>query len=56
MSLLTGIVDTSPLLGFLVKANEGMEDVLERIRNDLHPGQLAFVDDQSTSILGVSAG
>ena len=25
MSLLTGIVDTSPLLGFLVKANEGME-------------------------------
>ena len=56
MSLLTGIVDTSPLLGFLVKANEGMEDVLERIRNDLHPGQLAFVDDQVTSILGVSAG
>jgi hypothetical protein len=56
MSLLTGIVDTSPLLGFLVKANEGMEDVLERIRSDLHPGQLAFVDDQSTSILGVSAG
>jgi PBSX family phage terminase large subunit len=30
--------------------------VLQRIRNDLHPGQLAFVDDQSTSILGVSAG
>ena len=56
MSLLTGIVDTSPLLGFLVKPNEGMEDVLERIRSDLHPGQLAFVDDQSTSILGVSAG
>jgi PBSX family phage terminase large subunit len=31
-------------------------DVLQRIRDDLHPGQLAFVDDQSTSILGVSAG
>jgi PBSX family phage terminase large subunit len=30
--------------------------VLQRIRDDLHPGQLAFVDDQSTSILGVSAG
>jgi PBSX family phage terminase large subunit len=56
MSLLTGIAEPSPLLGFLVKANEGMEDVLQRIRNDLHPGQLAFVDDQSTSILGVSAG
>ena len=31
-------------------------EVLQRIRNDLHPGQLAFVDDQVTSILGVSAG
>lgn len=31
-------------------------DVLQRIRDDLHPGQLAFVDDQDTSILGVSAG
>jgi PBSX family phage terminase large subunit len=31
-------------------------EVLKRIRNDLHPGQLAFVDDQATSILGVSAG
>jgi hypothetical protein len=30
--------------------------LLERIRADLHPGQLAFVDDQATSILGVSAG
>jgi len=30
--------------------------LLERIRADLHPGQLAFVDDQTTSILGVSAG
>lgn len=56
MSLVTGIAEPSPLLGFLVKANEGMEDVLERIRSDLHPGQLAFVDDQVTSILGVSAG
>lgn len=56
MSLVTGIADPSPLLGFLVKAGEGMEDVLQRIRNDLHPGQLAFVDDQVTSILGVSAG
>ena len=31
-------------------------EVLQRIRNDLHPGQIAFVDDQTTSILGVSAG
>ena len=26
------------------------------IRNDLHPGQLAFVDDTATQILGISAG
>jgi hypothetical protein len=56
MSLLTGIVEPSPLLGFLMKAGDGMDDVLQRIRSDLHPGQLAFVDDQTTSILGVSAG
>ena len=31
-------------------------ELLERIRADLHPGQLAFVDDQTSSILGVSAG
>jgi hypothetical protein len=29
---------------------------LARIRDDLHPGQLEFVDDQTTQILGVSAG
>jgi hypothetical protein len=27
-----------------------------RIRADLHPGQLAFVDDTSTEIIGISAG
>ena len=27
-----------------------------RIRNDLHPGQLAFVDDTATQIIGISAG
>ena len=31
-------------------------NLLARIRADLHPGQLAFVDDQTSSILGVSAG
>ena len=31
-------------------------ELLTRIREDLHPGQLAFVDDQTSSILGVSAG
>lgn len=32
------------------------DEQLIAIRNDLHPGQLAFVEDQSTEILGVSAG
>jgi hypothetical protein len=32
------------------------EDLIERIRADLHPGQLAFVDDTATQILGISAG
>jgi len=55
MSLLAGL-DDSYLLSFMVPLNAGMKDTLERIRSDLHPGQLAFVDDQTTSILGVSAG
>ena len=33
-----------------------LADTLVAIRADLHPGQLAFVDDQATQILGVSAG
>ena len=37
-------------------ADIDVPQLLERIRNDLHPGQLAFVDDQTSSILGVSAG
>ena len=31
-------------------------DLTARIRADLHPGQLAFVDDTSTEIIGISAG
>ena len=30
--------------------------LLNRIREDLHPGQRAFVDDDKTEILGISAG
>ena len=33
-----------------------LSERLSAIRADLHPGQLAFVDDSSTEILGVSAG
>ena len=32
------------------------EEILKSIKNDLHPGQLAFVNDESTEIIGLSAG
>ena len=32
------------------------EDIIKKIKADLHPGQLAFVDDQDTQIIGLSAG
>jgi hypothetical protein len=35
---------------------EDTTTLLTRIRADLHPGQLAFVDDTSTQIIGISAG
>ncbi len=30
--------------------------LIDRVKADLHPGQRAFVDDQSTQIIGLSAG
>jgi hypothetical protein len=36
--------------------NLDLPATLNCIRNDLHPGQLAFVDDTTTQILGISAG
>jgi hypothetical protein len=33
-----------------------LDERLSVIRNDLHPGQLAFVDDTATQIIGISAG
>ena len=56
MSLLAGIAD-GPLLGFIqATTQEDTATLLTRIRADLHPGQLAFVDDTSTQIIGISAG
>jgi hypothetical protein len=37
-------------------ANFDLPATLEQIHADLHPGQLAFVNDSSTEILGISAG
>jgi hypothetical protein len=33
-----------------------LHQLLQRIRQDLHPGQQAFFDDSTTDIIGVSAG
>jgi hypothetical protein len=57
MSLLAGICEDVPLLSFLQQQTpEDTADLITRIRDDLHPGQLAFVDDTATQIIGISAG
>lgn len=57
MSLLAGICEPVPLLAFMQQQTpEDTGDLVARIRADLHPGQLAFVDDTATQILGISAG
>ena len=57
MSLIAGICQPGSLLGFMdVATQEDTGDLLQRIRADLHPGQLAFVDDSDTQIIGISAG
>ena len=57
MSLLTGLYEPTRLLAFAEPPDQKTtDDILNRIREDLHPGQRQFVDDQSTEIIGVSAG
>jgi hypothetical protein len=57
MSLIAGICEDAPLLSFMeMPTAASVDDLLLSIRSDLHPGQLAFVDDSSTQILGISAG
>ncbi len=57
MSLVAGICEDAPLLSFMeMPTAASMDDLALRIRSDLHPGQLAFVDDATTQIIGISAG
>ena len=57
MSLLTGLCEPTKLLAFAQPPDqETTVDILSRIKADLHPGQLAFVEDQTTEIIGLSAG
>jgi hypothetical protein len=57
VSLVAGICADAPLLSFMeMPTAASVDDLLLSIRNDLHPGQLAFVDDTATQIIGISAG
>ena len=55
------IYDNIPSGCVLTKAGDqvdslDLEQILQRIKKDLHPGQLDFVDDVNTEIIGLSAG
>ena len=39
-----------------IGSNISCDEILVKIKSDLHPGQLAFVEDQETQIIGLSAG
>jgi hypothetical protein len=57
VSIVSGICEPVPLLAFMQQQTpEDTADLITRIRDDLHPGQLAFVDDTATQIIGISAG
>ncbi len=57
MPLLTGLCEPTKLLAFAQPPDQKTTtDILNRIREDLHPGQRQFVDDQNTEIIGVAAG
>ena len=57
MSLLAGLTEPEPLLAFATPpTQESADGLVDRIKADLHPGQRAFVEDQSTQIIGLSAG
>ena len=57
MPLLTGLCEPTKLLAFAQPPDQKTTvDILSRIKADLHPGQLAFVEDQTTEIIGLSAG
>ena len=57
MSLLAGLTESESLLAFATPpTQESADGLVKRIKADLHPGQRAFVEDQSTQIIGLSAG
>ena len=56
-SLLAGLCADESLLAFAQPPDDqDTQQILDRIRQDLHPGQRAFVDDDNTQIVCLSAG
>ena len=56
-----GILSAIPSGNILQRIGEGndqidLQQVLSRVQQDLHPGQLDFVSDETTEIIGLSAG
>jgi PBSX family phage terminase large subunit len=51
------ILDHAPI-GHILGDSSGLDtdELLARMKADLHPGQLAFVDDEESQILAISAG
>jgi len=51
------ILDHAPI-GHVLGDASGLDtdELLARMKNDLHPGQLAFVDDEESAILAITAG
>jgi hypothetical protein len=57
MSLVDDICEPGLLTQFATPpSSQDTEDIIRRIKADLHPGQLAFVEDSDTQILGLTAG
>ena len=53
MSLISDVCEKQPLLDFLNPPDEkDTAIILKRVLSDLHAGQLSFVNDTKTEILG----
>ena len=57
MSLVDDICEPGKLTQFATPPSaQDTDEILRRIKADLHPGQLAFVEDTQTEILALTAG
>jgi PBSX family phage terminase large subunit len=57
MTLVDDACEKSHLFSFIkAQTQQDTTELLQRIHGDLHPGQLAFVTDDQTQIIGISAG